>query len=79
MSKDSKKTIAKLEQFNENGKKITWMYAFSNKYDDGVLPNAYAVFKIYRKDKRTFLQKVFPVLERKMLSKKMIASQSVDL
>lgn len=55
------KPIAILDQWNENGKKITYMTAFFGKqwrYDDGRMPKSYAVFKIYLKDNRNWLQKL---------------------
>lgn len=69
------KPIAILEQFNERGKKFTYTYSFFGEGYGGILPYAYCIFKVYRKYKRTWWEKLFPYFEKRRIGKRFISSQ----
>ena len=71
-----KKPIAILEQFVDKGRTITYMVSFLGKSDGPLLPQSYAIFRVYDKKAMTFWGKIFDFGRyKKMLSRKMIASQ----
>ena len=74
-----KKPIAILDQFVEKGRTITYMTTFG-KQNDGRMPNSIAVFKIYLKSEKRFIEKLLPFRYRKRLfnwsNKHLIANQS---
>lgn len=72
-----RKTIAVLEQFIDSNskKRITYAYSFWGVGYGGILPCAIAVFRVYPKYKKPWIIRMFPRLEKKWWSKRLIASQ----
>jgi len=76
-----KKPIAILDQFKEGDRLITYMTTYNGPQDpqnDGRMPNSIAVFKIYLKDNRPFLERILHPAH-KWAWRHLIANQSVKI
>lgn len=70
--------IARLEQFVQGGRTITYMFEFMGKREyPGHVGSSYAIFNIYDKKKRTKLRKFFDFGSyRKAVGRTLIANQN---
>lgn len=71
------KPIAIFEQFNDRGRKITYMFEFLGRKEYPTpMPHSIALFKIYDKKERSLWDKIFCSRGyKKTLSRHIIASQ----